>query len=44
LAKVGFSEGRNVTIEYRMADGHAERLPALVADLVPQRPAAIIAI
>jgi putative ABC transport system substrate-binding protein len=28
---------------YRMADGHAERLPALAADLVRQRPATIIA-
>jgi putative tryptophan/tyrosine transport system substrate-binding protein len=43
LAEVGFSEGRNVTVEYHTADGHIERLPALATDLVRRRPAAIIA-
>jgi putative ABC transport system substrate-binding protein len=42
LAEFGFS-GRDVTIEYYTADGHFERLPALAADLVRRRPAAIIA-
>jgi putative ABC transport system substrate-binding protein len=42
LAEVGFSEGRDVTQEYYTADGHHERLPALAADLVRRRPAAII--
>jgi putative tryptophan/tyrosine transport system substrate-binding protein len=41
LADVGFFEGRDVTIEYR--PGGQERLPALAADLVRQRPAAIVA-
>jgi putative ABC transport system substrate-binding protein len=41
LADVGFFEGRDVTIEYR--PGSFERLPALAADLVRQRPAAIVA-
>src|SRR5215831_5811463 len=40
LAEVGFSEGRDVTVEYHTADGHLERLPALAADLVRRRPAA----
>src|SRR5215467_10453056 len=44
LAEVGFSEGRDVTVEYYNADGHVERLPAVAADLVRRRPAAIIAI
>src|SRR5262245_51573761 len=44
LAEVGFSEGHDVAIEYRTSDGHIERLPALAADLVRRRPAAIIAI
>ena len=44
LAEVGFSEGHDVAIEYRTADGHYERLPALAADLVRRRPAAIIAL
>jgi putative tryptophan/tyrosine transport system substrate-binding protein len=43
LAQVGFSEGRDVTIEYHTADGHAERLPALANDLVRRRPTAIYA-
>jgi putative ABC transport system substrate-binding protein len=38
LAEVGFSEGRDVTVEYRIADGHPERLPALAADLVGDVP------
>jgi putative tryptophan/tyrosine transport system substrate-binding protein len=44
LADVGFLEGRDVTIDYRAADGHLERYPAIAADLVRQRPAAIIAL
>jgi putative tryptophan/tyrosine transport system substrate-binding protein len=43
LAEVGFSGGRGVSVEYHTADGHFERLPALAADLVRRRPAAIIA-
>jgi putative ABC transport system substrate-binding protein len=43
LAEVGFSEGRDVTVEYHNADGYAERMPALAADLVLRRPAAILA-
>ena len=43
LAEVGFSQGRDVTVEYHLADGHPERLSALAADLVRRRPAAIIA-
>ncbi len=43
LAEIGFSEGRDVTVEYRVADyGHAELLPAVIADLVGRRPAAIV--
>src|SRR5215470_18715094 len=44
LAETGFSEGRDVTVEYYTVDGHFERLPALAADLIRRRPAAIIAI
>jgi putative ABC transport system substrate-binding protein len=43
LAEVGFSEGRDLTVEYYTADGHYERLPALAADVVRRRPAAIVA-
>jgi putative ABC transport system substrate-binding protein len=34
LADTGFTEGQNVKIEYRWAEGHNERLEALAADLV----------
>jgi putative ABC transport system substrate-binding protein len=43
LVQVGLSEGRDVTIEYRTTDGHPERLPAITADLIQRRPAAIVA-
>jgi putative tryptophan/tyrosine transport system substrate-binding protein len=34
LRSLGYHVGQNVAIEYRFADGHMERLPALAADLV----------
>jgi putative ABC transport system substrate-binding protein len=42
LNQTGYVEGRNVTIEYRWAEGQYDRLPALVADLV-SHPLAVIA-
>jgi putative ABC transport system substrate-binding protein len=43
LAETGYSEGRNVTIAYRWAEGDYGRLPALAAELVRQGPAVITA-
>ena len=42
LAETGFVEDRNVAIEYRWADDHYDRLPALAAELV-QRQIAVLA-
>jgi putative ABC transport system substrate-binding protein len=39
----GFVDGRNVAIDYRWAEGRADRLPALAADLVDRKPAVIVA-
>jgi putative tryptophan/tyrosine transport system substrate-binding protein len=43
LAELGYAEGRNVTIEYRWAEGRIDRLPALAEELV-RLPVSVIAI
>jgi len=43
LSEAGYVVGRDVTIEYRSADLHLERLPALADDLARRRLAAIVA-
>ena len=42
LRETGYSEGQNVVIERRSAEGHYERLPALAAELVGRRVAVIV--
>ena len=41
LKETGFVEGKNVAIEFRSAENQADRLPALVAELI-RRPVAVI--
>jgi putative ABC transport system substrate-binding protein len=42
LRELGYTEGRNVRIEYRFAEGVANRFPALITDLVNLKPAVIL--
>jgi ABC-type uncharacterized transport system substrate-binding protein len=44
IAAAGFAEGKDVAIEYRWADSHLERIPALVLGLIRLRANVIVTI
>jgi len=43
LQELGWTEGRNIRVDYRWADGRADRMRALAAELVELRPDVILA-
>jgi len=42
LRETGYAEGRNITVQYRWAEGRYDRLPALANELVDRRAAVIV--
>jgi putative tryptophan/tyrosine transport system substrate-binding protein len=42
LRDLGYVEGRNVALEYRAAEGHPERIPALAREVVSSKPDVIV--
>jgi putative ABC transport system substrate-binding protein len=43
LGETGYTDGQNVAIQYRWAEGHNDRLPAMATDLVRSRVTVIAA-
>jgi putative ABC transport system substrate-binding protein len=43
LSEAGYAEGRNITVDYRWAEGHYERLPEMANDLIRRRVSVLVA-
>jgi putative ABC transport system substrate-binding protein len=43
LKEAGYVDGQNVTVEFRWAEGHYDRLPGMAADLVRRKVAVLVA-
>ncbi len=43
LRELGYIDGKSIAIDWRSADGNAERLPALAQEIVRSKPAVIVA-
>jgi putative ABC transport system substrate-binding protein len=44
LSKAGYVEGRDVSLDFRSAEGRLDRLPGLAAELVAEKPDVIVAL
>jgi putative ABC transport system substrate-binding protein len=44
MRELGYVEGKNLVVEWRFADGKAERVPGLAADLVKLKVDVIVAV
>jgi ABC-type uncharacterized transport system substrate-binding protein len=44
MRELGYVEGKNIVVEYRFAEGNAERLPELAADLARLHPSVVAAV